>query len=244
MKPFLYRYFHEKTNDRSEGGLVSIPKDREDWPRSWSEVEKKVYDRTLRVSLEGKSEEGAFFGLLKKRNSDIRNILQQSVSIENIGELLRCSYGEIERGGKKFRTVPSGGARYPLEIYVSVWGKVDGLPAGQYHYDLTNHSLDIVNGTSISTNELHKLAPNYSWLEQAHGVFVVTALFDRTVRKYGSRGYRYVLLEAGHVGQNICVAAGGAGLSSRPFGGIDEVGMEEVFDIDSEEERVIYVIVF
>jgi len=73
-------------------------------------------------------------------------------------------------------------------------------------------------------------------------LLVITAMFGRTKIKYGERGYRFVLLEAGHVAQNICLAAVGMNLGACPIGGFVDDLVHEVLDVDGVDEAAIYAV--
>ena len=72
----------------------------------------------------------------------------------------------------------------------------------------------------------------------------MTAVFSRTQNKYGERGYRYVLLEAGHVGQNLALAAEALGLRCAPLAGTRDETIETLLDIDGVTESLVYTLVF
>jgi SagB-type dehydrogenase family enzyme len=239
MKPFLYKFFHETTNDRTEGGLVYIPKNRNDWKEEWKTISYKEYRRGQKKSLPDTQMESSHFMTLKKRNSDVSKILSQKLSIEDISSILMSGYGIVPSESKR-RTVPSGGSRFPLELYISVWGEIEGLARGNYHYDVRNHMLDVLHTTEVIKPSVISRYTNSLWATQAHGAVIISAVFERSIDKYGSRGYRYILLEAGHVGQNICLAAAERELATRPMGGVNEDVFEETLQLDREQEQIVY----
>jgi SagB-type dehydrogenase family enzyme len=114
---------------------------------------------------------------------------------------------------------------------------------GSYHYDVINHQLDILDLLYPNENDI-PLFTKYSWMKDAKGVILISSVFNRSVKKYGSRGYRYILLEAGHVGQNICLAAAERNLSVRPMGGINEEYFENILSFDISRDRIIYALTF
>jgi SagB-type dehydrogenase family enzyme len=135
---------------------------------------------------------------------------------------------------RPFRSTPSGGALYPLELYV--WARsVEGLPAGLYHYDPHDHDLDDLGPVDLTTAFVQQ-----DLLELAAAVVLVSAVFFRSVFKYGERGYRFVLLEAGHVVQNALLAAFGRGLAAVPVGGYFDRDVDRVIGLDGLHESVVY----
>ena len=134
--------------------------------------------------------------------------------------------------------MPSGGGLYPLEIYIFL-KRVAGLEDGLYHYDVVGHALELISAGDKS--EL--LAADFytfPFMENANLVFCLVADFPRTQKKYGPRGYRYILLEAGHSAQNICLAATELGLGSLCMGGFVNSQLNRMLDLEPTREGVVY----
>ncbi len=135
---------------------------------------------------------------------------------------------------RPFRAVPSGGALYPLELYI--WARsVAGLPAGLYHYDPHDHSLDVLGELAIADAFVQQ-----DLVHSAAAVVLVSAVFFRSVFKYGDRGYRFVLIEAGHLVQNALLTAGGLGLAAVPVGGYFDREVDRALGLDGLHESVVY----
>nr|WP_290666662.1 SagB family peptide dehydrogenase [Ardenticatena sp.] len=143
---------------------------------------------------------------------------------------------------RPLRLYPSGGALYPLELYPLLW-RVRGIPPGLYHFDPYEPDLTLLNA-DVSHEQVCTMFLNDPMLANAIGVVFITALFPRTVFKYGERGYRFVLLEAGHLMQNILLVAEALGISTVPMGGYLDRAIEALLDIDGVEESVVYAVVF
>jgi SagB-type dehydrogenase family enzyme len=176
---------------------------------------------------------------LRGRASD-RSFGSGLVELEAAASLAWAAYGAARSSalGPR-RTVPSGGALYPLELYLLA-RHVDGLDAGVYHYDPPRHGLCRLAG--LSTEELERLTPFPELLVPAALVLLVTAVFWRTRFKYGLRGYRFSLLEAGHVGQNALLAAWSLGLAAVPVGGVYDGRVEALLGVDGVDESLVYVL--
>ena len=114
---------------------------------------------------------------------------------------------------RPFRSAPSGGALYPLELYAWV-RSVDGLRPGLYHYDPYEHELD-----DLGPAELEHAFVQQDLVGSSAAGILIGSVFFRSVFKYGERGYRFVLLEAGHVAQNAVLAARAEGSPRSPSGG-------------------------
>jgi SagB-type dehydrogenase family enzyme len=115
------------------------------------------------------------------------------------------------------RSIPSAGALYPLEVY-ALCQRVNGVRDGLYHYSVWNHALEPVR-PGMSIEDFREALPAPSFIDDANVLLFLAAIFLRTQRKYGPRGYRFILLEAGHAAQNICLMAVQAGLASLRIGG-------------------------
>lgn len=238
MKPFLYAFFHNETNDRSEKGLVSIPEDTKKWPKSWKEVEYK--ERSLSPAVSLHQVEGVIKGVAGKRVSK-REGVKNPVDLDSISYILQCGTGLRSATGEK-RNAPSGGSRYPLETYLLLFKPVGGLRPGIYHYLVRTHALELIREKSFSAEEIYHLSPPYGWLAEAQGVICLSAVFHRSVQKYGSRAYRYILLEAGHIGQNMLLAGTERNVAIIPIGGFNEYVAEDMIGLGSSLEKIVYTI--
>lgn len=157
------------------------------------------------------------------------------LTLETLARLVVAGYGEAA-GGR--RTVPSGGGLYPLELYV-VALRVDGLPAAVYHLDPLTPALEIVE-PGDHREELCRALPLADLVEHATAALFLTATFWRSRFKYGLRGYRFALLEAGHAAQNVVLAAAAADVSALPLGGFYDALVERMLGADGVDESVLY----
>lgn len=142
----------------------------------------------------------------------IRDYTLDPLTIEQLSMLLWSAYGVTETRWE-FRAAPSAGATYPLEIYVVIGEKCvvinssRYLEAGVYKYDVYTHTIKLIKKGDVR-KELAKAALNQPWVEEAPINIIITAVFERTTRVYGTRGAeRYVPMEVGHVGQNVYLMA-------------------------------------
>ena len=164
----------------------------------------------------------------------IRRFSGAPLGLEELARLLFFTYGRTDRRGP-FRAVASGGALYPLELYV-VALTVDGLEPGIYHYGVETGCLDVVRpGESLAA--LKRLV---AWegidIDNASLAIVVTAAFRRNTVKYLDRGYRLVLMEAGEVAQNLCLLATSMDLGACLLGGFNDDLLSDFLDIDGVNE--------
>lgn len=155
--------------------------------------------------------------LLMQRRS-IRSFRPAPLSLTQLGQLLWAAQGITHSEG--LRTAPSAGALYPLELYAVV-GAVDGLKPGIYHYHPGEHRLSKV-ADGDRREELARAAHGQSWIARAAVVIAFGAIYERTTRKYGERGVRYVHMEVGYAGENVHLQASALGLGTTVVGAYDD----------------------
>ncbi|MEM2910781.1 MAG: SagB/ThcOx family dehydrogenase [Nitrososphaerota archaeon] len=161
------------------------------------------------------------------------------LTVDQVSQLMWCAQGITDRRGM-LRAAPSAGATYPLEVYAVVKnGGVEGLDAGVYHYQPEDHSLGLLRNGDLS-EELASACLGQGWVREAPLNIVITAVYARTTRRYGTRGERYVHMEVGHVGQNIYLQATAMGLGTVAVGAFYDDEVRKVLGV-SEEERPLYV---
>jgi SagB-type dehydrogenase family enzyme len=180
---------------------------------------------------------------LQKRTS-WREFAPGELTLAQLGRLLYNGYGvtgtaEIEGDTISRRPVPSGGALYPLEIYVATQN-VESLPNAIYHYDARDHELEL-RRPGVFHHDLAKMTLGQDMLGTANVVILIAAIAERTMWKYGQRGYRYVFLEAGHVGQNLYLAATASDLGIVAIGGFFDSEVNQLCLLP-EGEEVIYIL--
>lgn len=136
------------------------------------------------------------------------------------------------------RTYPSGGGLYPLETYVAV-RRVQNLAPGLYHYNVRRHSLETLGGEEVAEQVFSHLTQEDA-AKSCHLTVLITAVFMRSQYKYGERAYRFVLLEAGHLMQNLCLLAPGLGLGMTPVGGFYDDSLHDLLGVNGVDEAVVY----
>jgi len=167
------------------------------------------------------------------RRRSIRDFTPQPISQSQLSQILWSAQG-ITDSSWKYRTVPSAGATYPLEIFV-VCGinSIEEIGDGIYHYNIDNHSLTLLHKGDVRL-ELARAALNEEIIYQAPVDIVICALYERTTLHYGSRGERYVLMEVGHAGQNIYLQATALGLATVAIGAFRDEQVKEVLRLDKQ----------
>ncbi len=200
----------------------------------------KKYPNAKRVELprDWELKEARITPLLQNRRS-LRKFLMEPISIEELAFMLWASQGITAKSGDyTFRTAPSGGALYPIETYLSIQ-LVKGLDPGLYHFDVENFALDILNETD-SAEAVSAACLNQKFMAQSAVTFLWTAVIRRCMTKYGNRGMRYVLLDAGHVCQNLLLAAEATGNGGCPVAAFYDDEVNELLGVDPGEESILY----
>ena len=176
--------------------------------------------------------------LLQYRRS-LRKYSTKLVSLEHLAFLLWASQGITGQAGKYlFRTAPSGGALYPVETYISAHS-IEGLDAGLYHFDAEHFALDRLTEQD-EAEAVAQACLDQKFMAQAAVVFLWTGIFRRAMSKYGDRGMRYILLDAGHICQNLLLAAEAVGCGGCPVGAFYDNELNQLLQIDGEEESILY----
>ena len=163
-----------------------------------------------------------------------RRYTAESLTLQEVSSLLFAADGITNARG--FRTAPSAGATFPMEIYIYA-RYVDSLEKGVYHYLPQVHSIEMIKKGDIS-RMLSKEALEQKWVANASMLIIIAAQMDRTVSVYGERGYRYVYMEAGHIGQNIYLEAEELGLGTAGIGAFQDNEIKKVLGID---ESPLYI---
>jgi SagB-type dehydrogenase family enzyme len=142
----------------------------------------------------------------------------------------------------KLRAYPSSGALYAVEIYPVVF-RVDGLEPAVYHYRAVEHVLEVVRPHLDPSNIVGAALPvEREMVAGAAALFCLTGCFPRHERKYGQGGYRMLVAEAGHISQNLILAATALGLSARPFGGVFDAVLNHDLGLDGAEEQFLLAV--
>jgi SagB-type dehydrogenase family enzyme len=232
------RYLRETRHSR--GHLVG---GRMDWARqpAWF----KAYPEANRVALPPQTpragapgDVGVLDALARRRS--VREYGPPPLELEELGGLLWAAAGVTSRQmGFAFRTAPSAGGLFPIEHYV-VANSVTGLEPGVYHYAVLDEALELLRGGD------HRLAVAHAALDQAiaaeaDAVFVWTAVLERSRWKYGQRFARYIFLDAGHIAENVALAAVALGLGTCQIAAFFDDEAAALLGVDADEEPVVYM---
>lgn len=161
----------------------------------------------------------------------VRSYRRGSLSLTKLGQLLWAAQGMTSPQG--FRTAPSAGALYPLEMDL-ISGDVASLPAGIYRYASRAHALRL-RWRGDCRAALREVSCQQHEVADAPAILMISGVYARTEAKYADRAERYVHMEAGHAAQNVGLQAESLGLATVMLGAFDDHGVSSVLELADEE---------
>ena len=173
-----------------------------------------------------------------KERRTIRDFKERTLSLDYLSQLLWAAQGITDPTIGR-RAAPSGGALYPLDIYVLIGENgVEKMEGGVYHYLPKEHSvLLIMKGDR--RKEIASASLSQMWTAKAPVLFIITAEYKRITGKYGERGIRYALIEVGHVGQNLFLQAEALGLGAGIVGAFNDLEVSKVAGLPPKHEPLL-----
>jgi SagB-type dehydrogenase family enzyme len=203
----------------------------------------KRYPEARKISLPEPITEGGppLWQLVEGRRSE-RQFQDTPLEPSALSQLLWASQGITERRRNiSLRSAPSAGALYPVETYLAIHD-VEGIDPGIYHYDVEKHRLEELRAGDFRADAA-RAALDQRMAARANVVFIWTAVFQRSKWKYEQRAYRYVYLDAGHIAQNVALAAVALGLGSCQIAALYDGEANDLLGLDGIEESTIYMTV-
>ena len=193
---------------------------------------------TISMSLEGLPE-GSLWQALQNRRSR-RTFTGAAVPRNDLARLVWAAQGATaSAGGILLRTSPSAGALYPVETYLVI-NEVKDVKPGLYHFNILDNVIELVKGGNLGKN-LARAALEQEMCARASLCFVWTAIVDRCKWKYAQRCYRYIYMDAGHVCQNLYLAAQDLEYGCCAIGAFFDEEVNEILGVDGEDETAIYI---
>jgi SagB-type dehydrogenase family enzyme len=182
----------------------------------------------------------SFLRLVEERRS-VRSYGERPLELRELAYLLWCTQGvkDVVADAATFRTVPSAGARHALDTYVVVRNVAD-LEPGLYWYRALRHQLAMVRGPVDPVAAATEACLGQSIVAACSVTFFWVAVPYRMTWRYGQRGYRYLHLDAGHVCQNLYLAAESIGCGCCGIAAFDDEKAAALLGVDEESEFVIY----
>lgn len=198
-------------------------------------------DATKIVPLPPVRPEGTarFWDTLTSRRSQ-RDFTKEPLSLKGLVLLIFATQGITGKWGDTlFRAAPSAGALYPIETYIHA-SSVTGLDCGLYHLNSARQALELIRPGDCGPS-LALAALGQGMVSDSAATFIWTAIPDRSKWKYHERAYRYIYLDAGHIGQNLYLAATALGLGCCTIGAFFDAEVNEIIGIDGENETAVYL---
>jgi SagB-type dehydrogenase family enzyme len=232
------RLFHvHSRHERSRTTEMLLDPDRQ-------QIRFRTYPGARRTPLPGRDFAVDMpLGAVLERRRSIREFTGAPLPLATLGRLLHTCYGVRREPALDAatceRAAPSAGGRYPLEIYVATQA-VEGLEDGIHHYDARAHELEH-RRSGVQQPTLANLALDQTMVVDSNVVVIITGIPERTMWKYGQRGYRYVWLDAGHLGQSLYLVATALGLGPVGIGGFFDEELNELLDLPPGEEAFYLV---
>jgi SagB-type dehydrogenase family enzyme len=183
-----------------------------------------------------------YFQLLKDRQS-WRQFSEVALSLEELSYLLFCTQGviaEIGEGYASRRPVPSAGARHPYETYLAI-NRVEGLDPGLYRYLPFGHQLLLLETSDNLLGLLTQAALGQRFVGQSAVVFAWSCIPYRAEWRYMDHAHKNMLIDAGHICQNLYLAVESIGAGTCAVGAYDQAAMDTLLELDGENEYVVYL---
>lgn len=190
----------------------------------------------------------SFEEILEQRRS-VRDFSGASLSLETLSKILYLGSGIVYRwqspDGSEWglRPAPSAGGLYPIELYCLVT-RVEGLTPGVYFYRAKDHTLERVLDQDPTATLMEAVPAQLDCIQQSAVCVALSSVMPRIKFKYGERGYRFLLLEAGHIAQNLLLAAEAESLGGLAIGGFMDEPLNTFLELNGVDEAVVYLTLF
>ena len=184
---------------------------------------------------------GDFLSVVNRRRSH-RVYTDEAMTLTQLSYLLWCTQGVRSLRGRAYatlRTVPSGGARHAFECYMIV-RHIDGLAPGRYHYLPMMHQVEFLGPVDEPDSLIAGTLCGQRWAAKAGVIFYYSCVFYRAEWRYGIRAHAPVLIDSGHVTENLYLAATSIGLGGCAIAAMDPEKANAVFGLDGKEETIFY----
>lgn len=179
------------------------------------------------------------FSCIASRTSR-RQFTGEGISLSELSVLLWATQGVKKVLPRAtFRSVPSAGACHPYETYLVV-RNVEGLDPGLYRYLAISHKLEVIEAPASLGDEAVRATGNQTWTKEAAVFFIWAVEAYRSEWRYGKEAAKFMLLDAGHICQNLYLAVEALGLGTCAIGAYDQDAMDSFIRVDGENEYAVY----
>lgn len=233
-KQFIEQTMYPKMGKPDQGRGLPQPKLELEWDRTKKRI---LLPPPKAIRLGGLSVREAI-----DRRRTLRAYSRMPLALDELSYLLWCTQGvqQIVPGFKTMRTVPSAGARHAFETYLCV-SNVSGLTPGLYRFLALDHALIEENPRSDLADRFAEACLGQETVKTCATTFIWTAVVYRMTYRYGERGYRYLYLDAGHVCQNLYLAAEAIGCGVCAIGAFSDGDVNRLLGLDGEDRFAIYL---
>lgn len=176
-----------------------------------------------------------------ERRATLRSYSPEPLSLEELALLLWVTQGvkEVTSRPSTLRIVPSAGARHAFETFLLV-NRVTGLEPAVYRYLALEHALIVHDSSPDINRRLTVACKNQQHVASSAATFFWAAVPERMTWRYPERGYRYMLLDAGHICQNLYLAAEGLGCGVCGVAAFEDDLLNQALNLDGERLFVMY----
>lgn len=200
----------------------------------------KEYPDVAKIQLPEPGITDASLETVVSQRKSVRSFADKSLTVEQLSRLLVTADGITHTSGSwQMRSAPSGGALYPIDIYV-IASNVESLDQGLYHFQVSDSSLELVAKGDYA-RAIHVASHEQSAVGSSPITVILSARFDRSTVKYSDRGYRYTYMEAGSICQNIYLQATALGLGTVAVGAFNDDSLNELLGIDGQDEAGLLI---
>jgi len=182
-----------------------------------------------------------FLGIVNDRKSH-RVYTDQPLTLRELSYLLWCTQGVKDVRGRSYatiRTVPCGGARHEFECYMAI-RRVEGLEPGLYHYLPMTHQIEFLGESADMGGFISKSLQEQNWALKSSVVFYYSCVFYRAEWRYGPWAHPVILMDSGHITENLYLAATSIGLGGCAIAAVDPEACNREFGLDGVEETIFY----
>jgi len=173
---------------------------------------------------------------LKKRRT-VRQFANQGLKLPQVSQLLWGTDGASDPRG--YRTAPSAGATYPLEIYLAAGERgIAGLVPGLYRYRPESHSLELIQRGDLRV-PVARACLHQTWMAEAPVMVIFAAEYRRCQARYGERGIQYTRMEVGAASQNLFLQAEALGLAAGIVGAFQDQTLKDLLKLPPPHEPLL-----
>lgn len=175
----------------------------------------------------------------------IREYSGDSLKTDELAAILQSySSHSYKTDGLCNKNIPSAGSLYPLQIYITLPSKIGHkIPKGIFYFNPDKYCLKLINLKPNIKEIVRFVAQPEVDIQKSSAILFITSVFKRAHWKYGERAYRYALIEAGHLAQNMLLLSESMNLAACPIGGFIDDRANNYLKIDGLNEFVVYIIV-